>query len=164
MSCTSANASSAWSIARQSGVGASGAILSGIARFSASGSWVNDSLMVTSWPKAPTRATSSGRSRPNNCAPAARSSGRLPSMLPETSSMTIIRIGWGRLSNWVIACGLPSSRSSNWSWVRLVTSLPSRSVTVANTRTASLPARKVGCCAPAATTAPAIDAASSTRT
>ena len=67
-------------------------------------------------------------------------------MLPETSSITTRRIGCGPLSNWVSGCGLPSSRTSKLSRVSVVTSRPSRSVTVANTRTASLPARKVGCC------------------
>ena len=33
-------------------------------------------------------------------------------MLPDTSSMTISRMGWGVLSNCVIGCGLPSSRTS----------------------------------------------------
>jgi hypothetical protein len=66
-------------------------------------------------------------------------------MLPDTSSMTISRIGWGLLSNCVSGCGLPSSRTSKFSRARVVTSRPSRSVTVTKTRTASLPPRKIGC-------------------
>ena len=38
-------------------------------------------------------------------------------MLPETSSMTMSRIGCGVLSNSVIGCGLPSSRTSKSSRV-----------------------------------------------
>ena len=49
-------------------------------------------------------------------------------MLPETSSITISRIGCGELSNCVIGCGLPSSRTSKSSCVSVVTSRPSRSV------------------------------------
>ena len=33
-------------------------------------------------------------------------------MLPDTSSITISRMGWGVLSNSVIGCGFPSSRTS----------------------------------------------------
>ena len=40
-------------------------------------------------------------------------------MLPETSSMTISRMGWGVLSNSVIGCGFPSSRTSKSSRVRV---------------------------------------------
>ena len=54
---------------------------------------VNDGLMVISRPNAPTRATSSGRSPAKSWSAASRSSGRLPSMLPETSSMTMGRMG-----------------------------------------------------------------------
>ena len=44
--------------------------------------------------------------------------------------------------NRAIACGLPASRTSKSSRVRVVTSRPSRSATVTNTRTVSLPPRK----------------------
>ena len=50
---------------------------------------------------------------------------------------TMSRMGWGVLSNRVIGCGLPSSRTSKSSRVSVVTSRPSRSVTVTKTRTAS---------------------------
>ena len=63
-------------------------------------------------------------------------------MLPDTSSITISRIGWGVLSNSVIGCGLPSSRTSKSSCESVVTSRPSRSVTVTKTRTASPVAAK----------------------
>jgi hypothetical protein len=53
---------------------------------------------------------------------AARSNGRFPSMLPETSSMTMSRMGWGVLSNWMMGCSFPSSRSPNASRVSIVTS------------------------------------------
>ena len=33
-------------------------------------------------------------------------------MLPDTSSITMSRMGWGVLSNSVIGCGFPSSRTS----------------------------------------------------
>ena len=114
--------------------------------------------MVTSRPNAPTFATSSGLNRGKSCAAALRRSGRLPAMLPETSSITISRIGWGLLSNTVIGWGLPSSRTSKWFCARFVTSRPSLSVTVTNTRTASRPPRKVGCC-PAAPSTPRAQAA-----
>jgi hypothetical protein len=52
-------------------------------------------------------------------------------MLPETSSMTTSRSGDGELSNSVIGCALPSSRTSKFSCLSLVTSRPSPSVTVA---------------------------------
>ena len=64
--------------------------------------------------------------------------------------MTISRIGWGLLSNCVIGCGLPSSRTSKLSRVSVVTSRPSRSVTVTNARTRSLVPRNTGCCASSA--------------
>ena len=62
---------------------------SGSAAPSARASRVNVSLISTSRPNVPTRARSSGRNRANSSAAAARSSGRLPSMLPDTSSITI---------------------------------------------------------------------------
>ena len=37
---------------------------------------------------------------------------QVASMLPDTSSITISLMGWGVLSNSVIGCGLPSSRTS----------------------------------------------------
>ena len=61
-------ASIAWSSAFQSGVGASGGIASGSAAASARASCVNSSLIVTSRPKLPTRAKSSGRSWANSVA------------------------------------------------------------------------------------------------
>ena len=71
-------------------------------------------------------------------------------MLPDTSSITTRRIRCGVLSKIVIGCGLPSSRISKLSRVRSGTSWPSRLVTVANTRTASLEPRKIGSCREAA--------------
>ncbi len=68
-------------------------------------------------------------------------------MLPDTSSITTRRMRCGVLSKIVIGCGLPSSRISKLSRVRSGTSWPSRLVTVANTRTASLEPRKIGSCA-----------------
>ena len=66
-------------------------------------------------------------------------------MLPETSSITMSRIGCGVLSKTTIGCGLPSSRISKSPWPSVVTSRPSRSVTVTKTRTTSLRLRKEGC-------------------
>src|SRR4030095_16032690 len=65
-------------------------------------------------------------------------------MLPDTSSITIKRIACGVLSKSVIGCGLPSSRISKSFCASVVTSRPSRSVTVTKTRTASLRPRKIG--------------------
>ena len=114
------------------------------------GSRVNVPLIATSLPERAHARRSSGRNRANSSAAASRSSGRLPSMLPETSSITMSRMGWGVLSNRMIGCGLPLSRTSKSPCVSVVTSRPSRSVTVANTRTASPRPRNTGaCCAPA---------------
>ena len=66
---------------------------------SSRGSLLNVGLIVTSFPKLTTRATSSFRRRPKSSEPAARSSGTLPSMLPDTSSITMRRMGCGVLSN-----------------------------------------------------------------
>ena len=139
------NAANASSIPRQNGVGASGAIIFGSAARSRLTSRVNTGLISTSRPKVPTRATSSGRSRANSCSEALRSRGRLPSMLPDTSSITMRRMGWGVLSNSVSVCGCPSSRTSKSFCSRDGTSRPSPSVTVAKTRTVSLAPRNTGC-------------------
>ena len=74
------------------------------------GSRVNAGLIVISCRTTPTRVSSSGRSREKLCAKRLEATAGCPPTLPETSSMTISRIGCGELSNWVIGCGLPSSR------------------------------------------------------